>query len=69
MLWKEETLYILNLKISLEQKIKKEVLNRNHKNILHPSDRKTLHGYASGKRHFLHHGRRKDAGRRTGGEP
>ena len=46
-----------------------EEQNRNHQTILHPPDRETLHGYAPCKRHFLHHSRRKDAGRLAGGKP
>lgn len=46
-----------------------EVVNRNHQTILHPPDRKTLHGNAPCKRHFLHYRRRENAERLFGGKP
>ena len=45
-----------------------EVFYRYHKNILHPPDRKKIHGYASCERHFLYYRRRENAVWRVGGE-
>lgn len=50
-------------------RIYKEASDRNYQTILHPPDRKKIHGYAFSKCYFLHHRQRKDAGRLTGGKP
>ena len=53
---------------SLKLRIRRGI-SRNHKNILHPPDRKNIHGYAPCKCHFLHYRRGENAERLTGGKP